>query len=319
MRGRLRSLTVAVCVLAFVLVQVVSVSATADVPGPPSPSATSTSSAWNFKSWISRALNWGPPVDCTYNDKATGSSFDFRKMRKMTGDFTGTDRTYKYQMNMCGETNTVSLCQAHHGSVCQFSGLTGNYVANLGSWVGAPQPTWGLLDPKDPSQGVQLTFRNGDICWINHGHVTRTTNVNLICADVQDETFTVQEVFGTCTFNIRIRTPYACVGGAAASSWSLTSILGFIVFLAAVYLVVGCYWNVERNGKQWGTLEAVPNLEFWQSVPVMTKDGFDWTASKISEWRGGAPAGYEKVAAGEEPAAGDKDKKKSGGGDYDDI
>lgn len=282
------------------------------------PTGPQPNQPWNFRSWLSRAFKFGPPLECTWTDTATGNQYDFTSLRKKTDDYEGQDRIYRYKFNICGPTNAHGMCATNRGSLCQFSAMTGNYVANLGSWDGNPRPTWGLIDPANPGKGVQLTFRNGDICWINHVQVTRTANVQLICSDTQDDRFSIQEQLGTCTFNVRMRTPLACVGGAASSS-SFGS-FGLLVILAiVVYLGVGCYWNVEHHGKQWGTVDAIPNLEFWKSVPGYTKEGALFTYAKINQLLGREDAsaqGYEKVSTTEEPTKETKDAKKD---NFDDL
>ncbi len=266
---------------------------------------------WNFQSWIANAFKWGgPPLECAFTDAKSGVTFDFKKLRKEGSDFEGEDGTYKYQFNICGSTNTKSLCQTRSGSVCQFSRFSGNYVANLGSWTARPQPVWALLDERDPGKGAKLSFHNGDICWVNHAQVTRTTNVHLVCSDVQDDKFTIKEDIRTCTFDIRLRTPLACAGGIGRG-FTFGTFLFFIVLLAACYVAIGCYWNVERNGKQWGTMEAIPHLEFWQTVPEHTKNGVMWTVERVQILIGrkeASPEGYAKVANDDDSA--DKDKKK---------
>jgi hypothetical protein len=207
------------------------------------------------------------------------------------------------------------MCSSKQGSICQFSKLTNNFISSLGSFTAAPKPVYQPLHG-DINKGVQVTMRNGDMCWMNHRQVPRTVNIELECAAADDQTFTVKEIFGQCTHNVHFRTRTACVG-AASSGMSFTGFLFLVVVVAAVYVGLGCLYNVKQHGMEWGKLETVPQWAFWQQVPGYTKDGAVWAygkaSEKINEWRTGEKVQYQRLASEED------DVEKGDTQDYDDL
>jgi hypothetical protein len=277
-------------------------------PMPPQP-VNNPNNRWNFRSWLSNAFQRTPQAElsCKYTDAASGTSYDLTRLRRPIGDYSGADMRFKYAMNFCGVANTPGPCALHKGSVCQFSTLSGSYIANLGSWSNNPPPKWEIADPSNPSNGVTLTYSNGDTCFINRAVVPRKTVVHLACGSREDSTFSVSEIPNMCTFNIRLSSPAAC-GVSTGSSW-FVPFLVITFLLVAVYIGAGCYYNVKYKEKQWGKLETIPNYEFWLTVPGYAAAGATWTyetaAERWREWRNKDGGSYARVAGSEEDAAPD--------------
>lgn len=108
-------------------------------------------------------------------------------------------------MNVCGKSNDPE-CAVRGASFCQWNMAGGNFVAVLGMPASSPAPMWSALGicgcpsietlaslvlfsmPADPSlgpNGAQLTYTNGDQCWMPGGRtLTRTVIVNFVCSQV---------------------------------------------------------------------------------------------------------------------------------------
>jgi hypothetical protein len=67
-------------------------------------------------------------------------------------------------------------------------------------------PNWSLLDPKHPDKGVQMSYTNGDPCWMGQPQ-PRYVNFIFVCGT--DTRIWVAED-PQCTFTIGMTTPYAC-------------------------------------------------------------------------------------------------------------
>lgn len=87
-------------------------------------------------------------------------------------------------MNVCGKSNDPE-CAVRGASFCQWNMAGGNFVAVLGMPASSPAPMWSALDPSMGPDGAQLTYTNGDQCWMPGGRtLTRTVIVNFICSRV---------------------------------------------------------------------------------------------------------------------------------------
>jgi len=76
----------------------------------------------------------------------------------------------------------------------------------LASWDGTG--LWSQLDPNDPSKGVQVTFRNGDICGANPRQVT----FQFPCANTTAPSFTVTvSRTNTCWYTATLPTSVSCL------------------------------------------------------------------------------------------------------------
>jgi hypothetical protein len=223
------------------------------------------------------------PLECKFKDPNSGYEYDFSALTKYKGDFAGSDVNYNYLMNICGPANVGGPCAQHHAAICQYSKQNGNYVASLGSWSTGVQPSWSFIDANNVNKGVMLTYRNGDICWINHMQVVRVANVHLECDESgsTQDTFTIFENYATCSFTIQLRTPLACVGGGKSSFFS--HLFWFIIIVGSIYLALGLFINHKYYDIPLG-VEAIPHLEFWKACPGYVQEGFEWTYAKAMSY-----------------------------------
>jgi len=275
----------------------------------PGPQNGPQNNNWNFRSWLSNAFKRTPQneLSCKYTDPVSGTNFDLTKARKAQGDYNGADMRFRYAMNFCGPANTPGPCALHKGSVCQFSTLSGSYVANLGSWSNSPPPQFAVSDSNNPSAGLTLTYANGDTCFINRAVMPRKTIVHLMCGDSDDTSFTINEIPNMCTFHIRYRTTAACGLGSSASA-TLIKFLVIVLVVAAIYIAAGCFYNVRFHEKKWGKLDTIPNYDFWLAVPGYAGAAATWSYETATErwrqWRGKDGGDYAPVAGSEEDAGG---------------
>lgn len=245
--------------------------------------------------------------ECKYTDPS-GHEYDFSGLVKTAGDYKGSDITYNYVLNMCSPANVGGPCADHHGSICQYSKANGNFVATLGSWTQSPYPMWSLIDANYPDKGVQLVFKNGYICWINHLQVTRTAYVQLECDENSSggDTFYISENYSTCAFTIKLRTPLAC-RSASAGIFSIRNLLVYF-FLVCVYVGGGIYYNHTYNEMELG-VEAIPQYEFWKTVPSLV-------TAYVTEWSlwcyAKAQELYSKAMGSKVDAKAEDEKKKVG-------
>lgn len=66
----------------------------------------------------------------------------------------------------------------------------------------------------------------------------------------------------------KIKSPLGCQGGSAGSAARLLKWM--IVFFVA-YMVIG--YVVKMRTKNLSGKEAIPNIEFWRSLPGLTQEG----------------------------------------------
>jgi len=289
----LGALVVAVAFLANVAVAVEAGAALEHTPAPPP-----RNDWWSrFKS----AFTFGQQTECVFRSK--DHVYDFTKLHKTVGAYSGKEGAYKYEMNVCGLVTSNPICRLHYSSICQYSNYNNRFIASLGSWEGNPKPQWGFIDESDPSKGVQLTYRNGERCNIGAVQMPRVTNVQFVCSDVEAQEFTVQTNSPTCETTIRLPTPLGCgAGGASSFGSTLKRWFFYFIVIALVYVAAGCFYNVEYNGKQWGQLDAIPNYEFWLTVPGHVKTGFEWSVEKAKTLWNRDAQGYEQFKPGETKA-----------------
>jgi hypothetical protein len=89
----------------------------------------------------------------------------------------------------------------------------------------------------------------------------------------------------------KINSPAGCPGGSFGAGKA--SVLLFWLFLITLlYFIIGTVFNIKQNnlsGK-----EAIPNIEFWRTLPVLVQDGMGVSlnaVSKIVTWVKGKISG----------------------------
>jgi hypothetical protein len=196
--------------------------------------------------------------------------------------YMGADPNYSYEMNICDTVANVDQCSAAGAMICQTNLGTTQYVATIASWTGTPDGTWNIIDATNPAGGAQITFTNGDDCYIWGQWVDRTAIIHLRCGESTSDTFTIAED-SSCTFTIDLTSPYACAGSGGGGGGDSDDLSGGSVFMiifvvvAFVYIVGGCVFKTVKQGTS--GIESCPNIEFWRDLPGLLKDGFRFTFS----------------------------------------
>jgi hypothetical protein len=238
---------------------------------------------------------------CAFIDLKSGKVFQLDALKHATGQFTGSDNSYDYYMNVCDDLKSKSDCKDKKDNkpcaVGQYeqAGKGGGFVASLGYFNDGGQPKWDLYDSTDPEKGVKYQFTNGDECFTQGGWIPRPVNVNFRCKEpsLGPDKMTVTEG-ENCVFTINID-GVGCPGGVGPdgpsgdkSGLSFGSIFLIIVLVVTVvYVVGGCIFKTQKQGTK--GIESCPNIDFWRELPGLTKDGFSYTFNMI---RSGCKSGH---------------------------
>lgn len=236
----------------------------------------------------------------TYSDKTTATptnyTFNYARMTRTSNFYTGTERTYFYEMNPCGIVTDVDKCQQNGATLCQLNMNTPpEYVATVASWTKTPDLTWSIINPSSPAIGAKQTYTNGDTCYIFGQPRVRTAVITYLCGTKVFDTFAISEDDNTCTFNVEIQSPYACAGGSSGggSSSGLSGGSVFIIILVVVipvYVIVGCIYKKQKLGTS--GIESCPNIEFWRDLPNLVKEGAMYTFSGCKK---GSDSHYDEL------------------------
>jgi len=220
-------------------------------------------------------------------------------------DYTGTDGTYQYNMNVCGQCNEARCATGSRTILQTKTGTDEQY--SLGSFTGSPAPTWSWIDSGNQGLGVALQFTNGDLCYPQGRPITRTVNVQFTCKQggTTDTTFQVSEDVQSCTFLIILNTPASCPGGPPpppphnpAGSGGLgggSIVLIGVLVVVILYVAVGCVYRRQKAGAtNWK--EACPQNQFWCALPGLVKDGCKYSFNMIkSGCKSGTSQTYEEL------------------------
>ena len=157
-----------------------------------------------------------------------------------------TEPTFTYTFNFCADVTPQSVPQAcikkgkvfliHCKNVavytqhCNLLGKSG--VALQSMWftdspggydcyvIGTYNPeqddlVYSLLDPKDPSKGVTMTYPQGDLCQaVGTGGVTqkvyRSATLDVVCANVPNAVVVSANEPHTCGYHLTVKSYYGC-------------------------------------------------------------------------------------------------------------
>jgi len=217
-----------------------------------------------------------------------GSTYDISSLTS-TVDFSAQDvnyasNKYMYYLNPCGmANNNAGKCITGSSTFCQV-GANGATSANLGTCSVATGITWDFILPAVPQLGVKVTYANGDNC--GAGNPPQKNGViNFFCNPNAGRGYvngTVAES-PTCIFTMNVVTSHVCPGGAGSpggkglsGGWIFIIILIVVLFL---YIVAGCVYQRKKKGAS--GMESCPNIEFWRGLPVLVKEGFTFTWTKL--------------------------------------
>lgn len=211
---------------------------------------------------------------CTFT--LAGHDFDLNPARS-SSDYTGNDNAFTYILNFCGPTVGELACKSRNGTCCRYKeGAIDAMVTKFSNST----PLVQLLDNNKPTDGIQIKYNNGDLCYQEGSMSPRHSILSLTCAYTSDSSFRVTED-PECTHNIALRLRAACPLGFIPSTRRDLNIskgsifLIFFTLLLIVYCCGGFIYNSEQKGKC--DMESIPNIDIWREVSGLTKDGCRWT------------------------------------------
>lgn len=165
---------------------------------------------------------------CEWNSDVAGTSFDLRPLmidsksstpcpRLIDGDIPCTpevEPSYGYVWNFCADVTRDSLpddcsLQGKTGVVLQYNtedeGMFCHILAHYNDETDYVQ--YNLLDSRDPTKGVSLTYPPGEACTTGSG--PKSATVDVVCANVPSIVVSAQEPT-TCHYHMVMKSYYGC-------------------------------------------------------------------------------------------------------------
>lgn len=155
---------------------------------------------------------------CSYTHEKTKSSFDLRPLAMGANSYYSVkdvydteERNYTYVFNICNNANIPSeSCgptDAGDGPAPAFQVYDDGRCWRLGnSWQNVK---YALLDEDDPTQGVSLTYKKGDVCHLDKD-IDREMTIKMKCSEswgmIPDSTVLEE----TCHYELMFETVYGC-------------------------------------------------------------------------------------------------------------
>ena len=210
---------------------------------------------------------------CTYTSPREGYKWDLRPMKRADHDFSGTTPGgYTYRFNVCG--GTVKVCNRVQAPANKWRGTKCNNLGEMST------QSFSLLDESDPTAGLKVTYRDGDICKKQVGGQmeigSRQVTYEIQCDPGQDPALlkNINEV-SMCDYTITFLSKHGCATNAGAGSrgWTFVTL---VILVAVAYFGGGVAINRYKFGLQ--GVEAVPNLEMWRQLPGLVGDGVSFSA-----------------------------------------
>jgi len=191
------------------------------------------------------------------------------------------DNYYTFKMNPCTELTTIpvgdAICKSGTFS-CQVSKASGTPAYLVANAITS-------LTYDAPSASLTLRLTGGDYCPGNQKY--REAIIVFKCGTTLGAPVYRSEV--TCAYTFDWTSSAACPldkapgggGGGGSGGLSIGSILSIVFFCSVfIYLAAGATYNYKV--KELRGVELVPNLEFWQGLPSLVKDGLGFTKDKIN-------------------------------------
>ncbi|XP_052796714.1 cation-dependent mannose-6-phosphate receptor-like [Mya arenaria] len=191
--------------------------------------------------------------------KAGEFTFSLSQLKFQSLSITNGSYTYVYQpcgTVTCGGINTAAICQRSNVQSAFYDVGDGDTAAFTGSPL---------------NNTLVLTFTSDQ----------RTSNIKISCNRREQSKFTHVNEDPPNTYTFVLETPFACTSPEPPTpkpkhnlSTGSVLLIIFFVFLL-VYFVVGILF-LKFVRRAIGT-EAIPNYEFWSSLPGYIKDGVTFT------------------------------------------
>jgi len=237
-------------------------------------------------------MTLGTP-DCYFTLSKT--NFNMEPINRGNGPyFSGTEgaRPWTYQMNICGSITAPGPCNDLEGGICQYNqNKPPVFNGVIGRWKDSPTPpVISLLNPSQPTAGLQIAFMNGDNCIYNSVPIPRTALVKLSCQP-GTQTMSIGTITADvgvnpnrCLFTFTMTSPYACSvpDPPPSKNKGLSGGSIFLIILFSVgsaYLLFGFAYLYQVRGSR--GMEACPNRDFWSACWVYNKEGCSFSYSKI--------------------------------------
>jgi len=256
----------------------------------------------------------GSGDSCEWTAPGTGRTYDLSDMVR-TG--TNPDNDWKaeediqgfkfdYYFNICGDS--IKGCNNHHTSASQyqiFGGTSAGCIPLGEAWSekGKENTEWsefGKPDSDPKSSGVIIKYKNGQVC--STGGEKFSLAIKIPCGDtvrkpgekndgLDPKKFVVeQDSASGCEYTISFPPiTDGCPGSGRGGNWGTYFLVGFFL-TTGMYLGGGIFFKYKKEGLR--GKEALPHLEFWESVPGLVMDGIKFTIDesriafeKFQEWR----------------------------------
>jgi len=221
--------------------------------------------------------------NCVYSFH-NGDSIDFSQV----GTLTGTWHDMPAYLNLC--QNIPDKC-ANPGdsSICSPKATMGSDDQSFASKSEGAKPSTNNWD--DATKQYVIIETSGKAqCWATSGFISRTTTINVMCADSNDTAFTIQDGTGTCSVFVNLK--LQC-GRSGLSGGGIFLIIIFSLF--AAYFIIGflvCKFVMQKDG-----LDAIPQRGFWCALPGLYLAGCRTVIGKVTGKKSGSN-GYEDPGAG---------------------
>ncbi|PAA93028.1 hypothetical protein BOX15_Mlig004971g1 [Macrostomum lignano] len=212
---------------------------------------------------------------------ASASGFQFKRIL-------GPNRNWLYSYNPC----TGVQCESGSDAASCQNSAAGSQEFLLGLQSTAK---FGY----DSTYGLYIKYDNKQ-----SGGIIRESMVSLVCSPDATDKFEPTDDGGISSpfiFHSKLTSKHACEvdggggGGSGGGGMSGGDVLIIIVLvLLVVYLAGGFAVNVFLL-KKTANLQALPNLNFWISVPGYVKDGATFTAAKVRGLATGSKQNYENI------------------------
>lgn len=196
--------------------------------------------------------------------------------KALKGDYEIKAEQQSIFFNLCKTDHADEQCHGKHGSYA--IAKKGVKCYNLGG--DGQKPEFSLLDEAEPSKGYKAVISGGDRTAICPSGSQRSIEVEMQC-DPTRKSFEFECDHPSCEepkchYKVKVKSSRACPPGA--DNWGDTFLMGFIG-AAVVYLGGGVFYNHKQKGLR--GMDAIPNIEFWQSLPGLVSDGIAWTKEQI--------------------------------------
>jgi hypothetical protein len=172
----------------------------------------------------------------------------------------------------CKVTKTPILYY-HLAQACQYN-EDGTKAAMLASFANKPDPEYRLIEPKDASKGVMVSYENGDATC----DLSRILKISITCGKETDTFDVYEDPARKCRYFMSMTHPMACLDVPVITPPPACSagcyFLFILALLAFVYVLGGCVYNYRFT--QSVGVESCPHVDFWRGLPGLVVDGFNF-------------------------------------------